>query len=127
MDVLEKARELAEAVSADARCLRLQKARAAVETDGPIQEEMARFRAEKEELMALLREPPEDRGAVMEKQKKLAADYDALMARPAMAELQKAQNEINGLLVQINQMLQSTVSGEVGCGGDCAGCRGCGA
>ena len=128
MDVIEKARELAESVSQDARCLRLQRARAAVETDAALAARTAAWNREKENLMRLMRQTPRDAQAVAALQKQLSAAYDEIMAHPAMAALREAQDEMNALLSHINSILQTAVSGEPdasGCGGSCAGCAGC--
>lgn len=128
MDVIEKARELAEAVSQDERCLRLQGARAALETDAALAARTAAWNREKERLSQLMRQTPRDAQAVVALQKQLASEYDEIMAHPAMAALRAAQDEMNALLSHINSILQTAVSGEPdtsGCGGSCAGCPGC--
>ncbi|ADU26259.1 YlbF family regulator [Ethanoligenens harbinense] len=128
MDAIEKAKELVETISRDPRCVRLQAARAAAEADGALQSRIQTWNVRKEQLSTAMRQPVKDPAALIEQRKALSADYDALMAEPLMAELHTAQSELNGLLMQINNMIQRAVSGEVdadGCGGDCGGCPGC--
>lgn len=125
MDPIEKAKELVETVVQDARCVRLQAARAAVETDGELQVRIQQWNAQKAVLTEAFKQPPADRGELKTMQKKLAADYDELMANPLLTELHDAQNGLNELLLQINNMLQRAVSGETDCSGGCAHCSGC--
>ena len=127
MDTIEKAQELIGTLTQDARCVRLQAARAAVETDGALQAQIRRLNVRKSTLAEAYRQPPADRGDLEDMKQKVTADYDELMANPRMIELQDAQNELNGLLMQINNMIQRAVSGETDadCGGDCGGCSGC--
>ncbi|MFT9077216.1 YlbF family regulator [Ethanoligenens sp.] len=125
MDAIEKAKELIETITQDPRCVRLQAARAAVETDWGLQGKIRAWNVRKATLTESIKQPPEDRSELMEMQKKLAADYDELMAYPLMTELHTAQNELNELLMQINNMIQRAVSGEVDCSGGCDHCSGC--
>lgn len=125
MDVIEKAKELTETISQDARCVRLQAARAAVETDRVLQNRLNAWNAEKSAFSTALRQQPSDKRELGDMQKKLGDAYDAIMAHPLMTELQAAQDELNALLTQINSMIQLTVSGEADCGGECARCPGC--
>lgn len=128
MDVIEKTRELSAALAQDARCLRLQAARAAVETDAALSARTAAWNGEKERLNRLMRQTPRDAQAVAALQKQLSEEYDAVMAHPAMAELKAAQDELNALLSHINSLIQLAVSGEADtseCAGGCADCPGC--
>lgn len=128
MDAIEKAKELIEVLSQDPRCVRLQAARAAAGADAALQSRIRAWNVRKATLSEAMRQPPDDPSELIGMRKKLAADYDALMAEPPLAELHAAQTELNGLLMQINDMIQRAVSGEVdadGCGGDCGGCAGC--
>lgn len=125
MDTIEKAKELVETIVQDPRCVRLQAARAAANTDMELQKNVQAWNEQKADLNKALHNLPVDRSKLMDMQNKLSEDYDKLMAHPLMAELHTAQNELNDLLMQINNMMQRAVSGDVDCGGSCSNCSGC--
>ena len=127
--VFEKTRELGKALL---ECEVYQKMKAAedramqnVEAAG-LMSEFLEKRGELQDMMQL--ENP-DPGAM----KRLSEEMDALQERLRMmddiAALNEARNEFNGLIGQINQVLQFIVTGKMddpsGCTGSCDTCKGC--
>ncbi len=53
--------------------------------------------------------------------------YEEVMANPVMVALANAENELNGLLNDLNTEIQSRIipESEHSCGGDCSACGGC--
>lgn len=53
--------------------------------------------------------------------------YEEVMANPVMVALANAENELNGLLNELNSEIQSRIvpESEHNCGGDCSCCSGC--
>ncbi|MBO5402268.1 MAG: YlbF family regulator [Clostridia bacterium] len=53
--------------------------------------------------------------------------YEEVMANPVMVALANAENELNGLLNDLNTEIQTRIipESEHSCSGDCAGCSGC--
>lgn len=53
--------------------------------------------------------------------------YEEVMANPVMVALANAENELNGLLNELNAEIQSRIipESEHSCGGDCSCCSGC--
>lgn len=53
--------------------------------------------------------------------------YEEVMANPVMVALANAENELNGLLNELNAEIQSRIipESEHSCGGDCSACGGC--
>ena len=128
MDVIEKAKELAQAISQDERCRRLQVAKAANDSDSALQEMIGRFNLQKMQLGEEYKKEPPDRDRIRELEQSIRAVYQEIMKTPAMTEYSVAKDAMDELVAQINAIIQLSVSGEVdaaGCSGDCAGCSGC--
>lgn len=128
MDVIEKAKELAQAIAQDERCRRLQVAKAANDSDSPLQEMIGQFNLQKMQLGAEYKKEPPDRERIKELEKSMRRLYAEIMKTPAMTEYSAAKEAMDELVAQINAIIQLSVSGEVdtgGCSGDCAGCAGC--
>ena len=127
--VFEKTRELGKALM---ECETYQKMKAA--EDKAMQNEeaartMAEFLEKRQGLQQLMQSENPDPGAM----KRLSDEMDAAQERLQMIDdivaLYDARNEFNGLMGQINQVLQFIVTGEMaqpsGCSGSCESCAGC--
>ena len=128
MDVIEKAKELAQAIAQDERCRRLQVARAANDADTALQELIGRFNLQKMQLGTEYKKEPPDRDRIKEMEQAMRSLYGEIMKTPAMTEYSAAKDAMDELVAQINAIIQLSVSGEVdtdGCSGDCGGCAGC--
>ena len=90
---------------------------------------MTEFLEKRGELQDMMQLENPDPGAM----KRLSEEMDALQERLRMmddiAALNEARNEFNGLIGQINQVLQFIVTGKMdepsGCTGSCDTCPGC--
>lgn len=130
MDVLEKARELAQAIAEDERCKRLQAAKTANDSDKELQDIIGEFNLKKLQLNNEFNKPAGEQSK--EKMTKLENElkeiYSKAMANKSMAEYSKAKTAMDELLSHINGIIQMSVTGEVsegGCTGDCSSCGGC--
>lgn len=130
MDVLEKARELAQAIAEDERCKRLQAAKIANDSDKELQDIIGEFNLKKLQLNNEFNKPAEQQSK--EKMTRLNNElkelYAKAMANKSMAEYTKAKADMDELLTHINNIIQMSVTGEVsegGCTGNCASCAGC--
>ena len=128
--VFEKTRELGQALleceayrhmkDAEDRAMRNEQAAAA----------MAEYLEKRTELQTMIQGENPDPGAL----KRLSGEMDEAQQRLQMMDdivaLNEARNEFNGLIGQINQVLQFIVTGNMdqpseGCTGSCATCKGC--
>lgn len=128
--VFEKTRELGQALlecetyqrmkEAEDRAMRNEQAAAA----------MGEYLEKRTELQAMVQGENPDPGAL----KRLSDEMDAAQQRLQMMDdiqaLNAARDEFNGLIGQINQVLQFIVTGNMdqpseGCTGSCATCPGC--
>ena len=91
---------------------------------------MGEYLEKRTEMLALMQTDNPDPGAL----KRLSDEMDAAQERLNMIDdvtaLTEARNEFNGLIGQINQVLQFIVTGNMeepagGCTGSCSTCKGC--
>jgi len=130
MGVIEKARELGEALLADERCIRLQNAKAANDADTELQNLIGEFNLKKFQLNNEFNKKPEEQSKekIEQYQKELKDIYGKIMATEGMKEYAAAKKDVDELLSHINSIIQMSITGEVdggGCGGNCSACGGC--
>lgn len=130
MDVIEKARELAEAISEDPRCKRLLVAKENNDSDKELQDIVGEFNLKKMQLNNEFNKPEDQQSKENMKklEDELKAIYEKAMSNKAMAEYNTAKSEMDELVEQINGIIQVAITGEVapgGCSGNCSSCGGC--
>lgn len=128
MEVIEKAKELAQTIMEDERCRRLQVARAANDNDIELQKLIGEFNLKKIALGAEFKKTPPDKEKAQKFENEMKELYAKIMANPTMAEYTQAKKDMDELLTHINSIIQMSVSGEVSegsCSGNCEGCAGC--
>ena len=126
--VFEKTRELGEALLECETYLKMKAAEDKAMANAEAASTMAAFLEKRGALQGLMQSDNPDPGAM----KRLSEEMDDLQDRLQMIDdivaLTEARNEFNGLIGQINQVLQFIVTGrmeEAGCAGDCSSCGGC--
>lgn len=129
MDIIEKARELGQALMDDERCKRLQTAKAANDSDAKLQEFIGEFNLKKLQLNNEFNKAPEQQSKekIAKTEQELKDVYNTIMKMPTMVEFTAAKKDMDELIGHINSIIQMSVTGEVGgsCSGDCASCGGC--
>lgn len=129
MDIIEKARELGQALMEDERCKRLQAAKAANDSDANLQELIGEFNLKKLQMNNEFNKNPEQQSKekLSALEQELKDVYNKIMATPSMVEFTAAKKDMDELIGHINSIIQMSVSGEVdgSCSGNCASCGGC--
>lgn len=128
-EVFAKTRELGQALLECEAYQRVKEAEDRAMQNRDAAETMGRFLEKRRELQELMQTENPDPGAL----KRLSDEMDALQERLQLIDdiiaLNDARNEFNGLISQINQVLQFIVTGnmqgESGCTGSCETCPGC--
>lgn len=127
-NVFQKTRELGQALLESESYLKMK----ACEERAMKNEEAARLMGELLErrgnIQEMMQQTNPDPGAL----KRLSDEMDSIQERLQMmddiVELTQARNEFNGLINQVNQVLQFIVTGRMDdgdCAGDCSACSGC--
>ena len=126
--VFEKTRELGEALLESDAYKRMKAAEDKAMQNAQGAEMMALYLEKRGQIQEMMELENPDPGAM----KRLSDEMDDIQERLQMiddiAELTAARSEFNGLIGQINQVLQFIVTGrmeEAGCSGSCDSCAGC--
>ena len=127
-NVFAKTRELGAALLESEQYLNMKAAEDRAMQSAEAAQTMAAFLEKRTELQSMMQSDNPDPVAM----KRLSDEMDALQDRLQMIDevvaLNDARNEFNGLINQINQVLQFIVTGrmdETGCSGNCGTCGGC--
>ena len=126
--VFEKTRELGQALL-DSECYQRLKA---AEEKAMKNEEAARLMSEMLERRGSIQEAMQQTNPDPAVLKRLSDEMDEIQEKLQMmddiVELTQARGEFNGLINQVNQVLQFIVTGRMDdgdCAGDCSACSGC--
>ena len=127
-NVFEKTRELGEALLESDAYKRMKAAEEKAMQNAQGAEMMALYLEKRGQIQEMMELENPDPGAM----KRLSDEMDEIQEKLQMiddiAELTAARSEFNGLIGQINQVLQFIVTGrmeEAGCSGSCDTCKGC--
>lgn len=129
MEVMELAKQLGEAIKADERVIRLNKATAVYENDMELLTKVSKYN----EMSKSLAEAFETDGKDSEKVKTLGFElkelYADIMAMPSMIEFSQAKEAVDKFMEEVNGEIMYTVTGtrpcsHDGCDGDCSHCHG---
>ena len=128
-NVFAKTRELGQALMESEAYLNMKAAEDRALKNPEAAQAMAAFLEKRSELQRMMQSDNPDPVAM----KRLSDEMDVLQDRLQMiddvVELNDARDAFNGLISQINQVLQFIVTGRMdesgGCSGDCGTCGGC--
>ena len=127
-NVFAKTRELGAALLESEQYLNMKAAEDRAMQSAEAAQTMAAFLEKRTELQSMMQSDNPDPVAM----KRLSDEMDTLQDRLQMIDevvaLNDARNEFNGLINQINQVLQFIVTGRMddnSCGGNCSSCGGC--
>ena len=126
--VFEKTRELGQALLESEAWQRVKEAEDKAMRNEQAAAAMSEYLEKRTQLQAMVQGENPDPAAL----KRLSDEMDAAQERLRMIDdiqaLNAARDEFNGLIAQVNQVLQFIVTGrmeESGFGGDCGSCSGC--
>ena len=128
--VFEKTRELGQALLESETYQRLKAAEDKAMQNAEAAAAMSEYLEKRSDIQAMMQTDNPDPGAL----KRLSDEMDEAQQRLQMMDdivaLNEARNEFNGLIGQVNQVLQFIVTGNMeepagGCTGSCATCSGC--
>ena len=126
-NILEKARELGQAIAESEEQQKMQNAEAAVMQDAQASALMREFSDLKAEVQQMLGAESPDEETLQARSDRLQEVQDQLNELPLIQELLETRGAFSQMMSQVNQVIQYMVTGEVSdCGGDCGGCSGCG-
>ena len=134
MTIIEKVRELGVMIQQDERYSNYNLAKDANDADEDLQEMINNFNLMRMNLNAEMSRPEKNSEKIAEYDQKIKEAYNTIMANENMINFTKAQNEMNALLAQINNVITYAANGEdpmtcpvetPTCSGSCESCGGC--
>lgn len=134
MDIIQMTRELGKALQQDDRYIAYTLAKQANDNDAVLQADIEKFTALRAELNTLMSGENPDSEKLKELDEDIKAVYKKIMSNPNMFVFNSAQNALESLINNINQIISMCANGEDpdtcqpsgGCSGSCATCGGCG-
>lgn len=126
--ILDKARELGLALSQSEEFLRMQSARAVMDSNEAVTDALQDYKDKQEELMGLLSGDEPDRLQVAALSRDVETLQEQLLNSPVFSEAMAAQNDFQQLMTKVNREIAACIgiqTEESGCGGSCASCSGC--
>jgi cell fate (sporulation/competence/biofilm development) regulator YlbF (YheA/YmcA/DUF963 family) len=134
MDIITQTRELGKAIQADERYTYFSDLKKKMDADTDLQTEIQQFQLERLNLDNEISKDEKDTERLKELNESIKTRYKKIMENPAMIRYEEAKGALDGLLSQINTIIESAVNGLdpetcpsiVSCGGSCSTCGGCG-
>ncbi|MBQ8569671.1 MAG: YlbF family regulator [Oscillospiraceae bacterium] len=135
MTIIEKARELGAMIQQDERYIEYNRAKEANDKDEELQEMINNFNLLRMQLNSEMSKSDKNSEKIAEYDVKIKEEYNKIMSNENMAAFTKAQNAMNGMLAQINNIITYAANGEdpmtcpaeaPSCSGSCSTCGGCG-
>lgn len=134
MDIIQMTRELGKALQQDDRYIAYTLAKQANDNDAVLQADIEKFTALRTDLNTLMSCENPDSEKLKELDEEIKAVYKKIMSNPNMFVFNSAQNALESLINNINQIISMCANGEDpdtcqpsgGCSGSCATCGGCG-
>ena len=135
MDVIELTRELGKAIQQDDRFIAYNLAKQANDNDEGLQADMDRFSKLRADLGSAMSAEEPDRDNIAALDKELKEVYGRIMKNPNMIVFEGAQQNLENLVNNIQQIITLCSNGEdpatcqpqtSSCTGSCSTCGGCG-
>ena len=126
--VFQKTRELGQALLESETYQRMKEAEDRAMQNQEAAQLMAAFLEKRSQIQEMMQDGNPDPGALKRLSDEMDADQERLQMMDDIVELTQARGEFNGLINQVNQVLQFIVTGRMDdgdCGGDCSSCSGC--
>ncbi len=128
MDVMEKTRELGQALLASPEYQAMREAEERMDADESAKALMASFQATRDRVQAIMSGEDVDRDKLMEASKAFREAQEALQANEVVNAYLETRDAFSAVITQVNQVLKFIVTGETeedACAGDCGSCGGC--
>lgn len=111
MTVMDKAKELGEAIIADGRFKNYEAAKEAHDRDEALQEKIMKFEAAREEVIAANTEEPRDDAKVKEISERLNALYDEITKNQTMTNFLSAKEAVESMVQEVYNLLTFYITG----------------
>ena len=125
MNIFELAEALGKALKEDEKLLRLEKAKAAYQSDKDLQKKLVEYEVQQKALQGEITREERDTLFIDTIQKRIDVLYHEIMEHPVFVELNEAQADVNELMNAVNNTITFHITGEKpACTHDCSTCGG---
>ena len=133
MDIIKMTRELGKAIQQDERYTAYMSAKAANDSDEELQKLIGDFNLKRMNINQEMSNPEKSEERLKQLDEELKAIYAQIMGNDGMIAFNTAQNELEQLIGDVNQIITMCANGEDpdtcevqhGCSGSCSTCGGC--
>lgn len=133
MDIIKMARELGKAIQQDERYTAYMAAKDANDKDEELQELIGDFNLKRMNINQEMSNPEKSEERLKKLDEELKEIYAQIMGNDGMIAFNTAQNELEQLIGDVNQIITMCANGEDpdtcqvqhGCSGSCSTCGGC--
>lgn len=125
MSIYSLAAELGQAIKADERMVRMDKAKEAYESDAEISRLLAEYGVQNQALTQMGDGEHIDTDALARIQDRIDELYAQITSNPLFVELDKAQHDMDELMATVNNTIMYNITGQTQCTHDCSSCGGC--
>ncbi len=125
--ILDKARDLGISLSQSPEFIRMQSARALLDSNEDVSTALNEYKQKQEELLDLLSTETPNRILVASLSRDTEALRSQLFSNPIFSEVLEAQDDFEKLMHQVNKEISACIGilNESSCGGACSDCKGC--
>ncbi len=130
--IIEKARELGIALSESEEFRAMNEAKLAMERDEALMEKLAAFNEKQSSIMELMSGDDVSQAELSLLSSEMEAIRTSLIENDAFVRMLETQGAFQELMKRVNRAIGVCIGADMeedgegsGCGGDCAGCRGC--
>jgi len=125
--ILDKARDLGISLSQSPEFIRMQSARALLDSSEDVSSALNEYKQKQEELLELLSTESPNRIFVASLSRDAEALRTQLLDNPIFAEVLEAQDDFEKLMSQVNKEISACIGtlNESSCSGTCSDCKGC--
>ncbi len=116
MEILDMAQALGEAIKADPRTARFQKAKEAYDADEKLVKAVKEYNVQKMAMNEQLKAESHDDAVTDAIQRRIEEIYNEIISSPVMAEYSESEKELNDFLNLVNMTISCAITGEeMGC------------
>ena len=124
MTVFEIAEMLGKALKEDERLVALEEAKTAYEADAQLKTYMMEYDVQQKALQNEIAKPEKDSHLIDMIQNRIDELYHLIVGNAAFLRLNEAQQKVNDLMNEVNNVITFHITGEMPCTHDCASCGG---
>lgn len=123
--IFEKAKELGELIAHSQVKARADEANRALSADATAVDLISSYNDKREEKMAALEGRQPSAEEAREINEYLQQEFNKIAENPVIREYIEANQTLDQVLSQMDQIIRNAISGSGGCSGSCASCSGC--